>query len=409
MSVKCNLLWFLALAQGCSNEVRVDSTGEFALAASVAEPGQVIIVADGVYSNLHLQVEAEEVTIKAKHPGKAIISGDSRVILDGDGIVFSGFYFKDGARNPDEWGSHGPGLVTVRGNHIRITECAFHQFDSVSSGWIVTMPRSMGEVPQFLRVDHCSFTNKPSFDQVVNFNNILRANWVAHRDEEGYVPPGPMYHRLDHCYFSNPKKKGNAGAGLRIGFSGDAGGRCLVDHNLFERQDSESEIITSKTPENIFFANTYRNCRGTMNFRGGARQIALRNYFLATDRLAEYGGMFIWDNDHVVTENYFHLLRTLQHRGGAVIYLNAGPDNSESVNGFPRVCNSLFANNIILVEQGAVFDLSGLLERRIEWAAQKHNLTDVEKFLPLGNVFSVMLWRCSTVRRSQLNFPGKLI
>lgn len=63
-----------------------------------------------------------------------------------------------------------------------------------------------------------------------------------------------MYHRIDHRFFSNPKKPGNAGGGIRIGYYRKDTGRCIVDSYLFMRQDSEPEIVTSKPQENVYYS-----------------------------------------------------------------------------------------------------------------------------------------------------------
>lgn len=379
------ILLFFSADGFAENPVSVKFTGMLESQARKARAGQVIVVADGVYTDLNLEIPASgsrenPIVVRAEHPGQAVISGDATVVIRGDHVVLDGFYFKNGGRDPYQWESHGPGLVTVYGSHVRITGCAFHQFDTADGGWITVTPPAGGEVPVGVRIDHCSFTGKATFDQVVNLNNCDRKLWKeTYQKVDGAEGAPAMYHRIDHCYFSNPPKTGNAGAGIRIGTWRNDIGRCLVDHNLFERQDSEAEIITSKSRENIFYANTYKNCRGTMNFRHGDRQYAIRNWFLGTDSLFGYGGMFIWGSDHVVIDNYFYLPRTRETRGEACIYLNAGEKGASHA----RADRSLIANNIVLAEKGAVADLTALFDRRARRARGK----DERDLLPTGNRF----------------------
>ena len=56
-------------------------------------------------------------------------------------------------------------------------------------------------------------------------------------------------------------------------------GQCLVDSNYFERQDSEAEIITSKSQQNVYYNNVFKHCQGTLNFRHGDNQVAIANNF----------------------------------------------------------------------------------------------------------------------------------
>ena len=158
-----------------------------------------------------------------------------------------------------------------------MTECVFNDFDQVNSAYITTSLTFDKVVPKHCRIDHCVFVGKKTLDQVINLNNGTAAI------KDGSYSGPAMYHRIDHCFFSNPKKKGNAGGGIRIGYYRYDIGRCLVDSNLFQRQDSEGEIVTSKSQENVFYANTILNSQGTLNFRHGDKQVALNNFFISTD------------------------------------------------------------------------------------------------------------------------------
>lgn len=64
--------------------------------------------------------------------------------------------------------------------------------------------------------------------------------------------------------------------------------------------------------ENVFFYNTILNCRGTLNFRHGDKQVALNNIFLSTDSKYDYGAMYVWGSNHIIGNNYVSLSRTLK-------------------------------------------------------------------------------------------------
>ena len=194
-----------------------------------------------------------------------------------------------------------------------------------------------------------------------------------------------MYHRISYCYFSNPPKKGNAGGGIRVGYWRKDYGRCLIDHNLFERQDSEAEIVTSKSMENVYFANTFINCRGTLNFRHGDKQVALNNIFIGTDEMYGYGGMYIWGSNHIIGNNFFYLPKTMKDRGFAGIYFNCGPKASEHALAYDMVVVS----NTFVAVQGSAFNLAPMYDRRLKAFGTEtelpHDITFVNNYVSAHN------------------------
>lgn len=359
------LAFVLLYGNACSSQV-VSSKDEIDQEVKKLEPGGTLKLADGVYENIQLIIGRSgkpglPITIRALNPGKVFFTGDVKVELWGRYIVIADIWFKDGNRNIDQWNSHGPGLVAIYGSYNRITGCVFDCFDQANSAYITTSLAKDGTVPQYCRIDHCSFTDKITFDQVINLNNTAKAI------KDGTAGGPAMYHRIDHCFFSNPQKPGNAGGGIRIGYYRNDIGRCLIDSNLFMRQDSEAEIITSKSQENVFYANTYLNCQGTMNFRHGDHQVAINNFYIGNDARSGYGGMFVWGSRHIIACNYFQLSETLKSRGNAALYLNPGARSSEHAVAF----DLLIANNAFVNVNGYAIHFNPLVERRKEFCREQ--------------------------------------
>ena len=366
-----------------NNSIVVNTTQDLVNAVSTVKPGDTILLADGTYKNLRLSVTTDGtndkmITIKAQNPGKAYISGNSAIELRGDYIHLSGLYFKDGNRNFGEWKTHGPGIVSIYADHCEVSECLFYDFDKANSSYISTNLDESGHVPQYCHIHHCAFIGKTTQDQVINLNNTRK------KTLEG-EPGKPMYHRISYCYFSNPPKKGNAGGGIRVGYWRKDYGRCLIDHNLFERQDSEAEIVTSKSMENVYFANTFINCRGTLNFRHGDKQVALNNIFIGTDEMYGYGGMYIWGSNHIIGNNFFYLPKTMKDRGFAGIYFNCGPKASEHALAYDMVVVS----NTFVAVQGSAFNLAPMYDRRLKaFGAETelpHDITFVNNYVSAHN------------------------
>ncbi|MBD1420870.1 chondroitinase-B domain-containing protein [Sphingobacterium chuzhouense] len=386
---KTNYLFFFVMTVVWSmttraSNIEVASKEEVYDKLTLLQPGDTLFLLDGIYKDIQLVVnntgeQGKPIVIIAKNGGKVFFTGDAKVELRGQHLVLKDIYFKDGKRNPAEWQTHGPGLVAMYGSHNRITGCVFHAFDEANSAYITTTVPESGSVPKYCRIDHCVFTEKITFDQVINLNNRVKV------DKKSNILGEAMYHRIDHCFFANPRKPGNAGGGIRIGYYRNDIGRCLVDSNLFVRQDSEPEIITGKSQENVYYANTFLNCQGTLNFRHGDKQMALNNFFISSDNKFEYGGMFVWGSQHLIANNYFNLKRTLRTRGNAALYFNPGPKDSEHALAF----NTLVVNNIFDDNVGYDINFEPLLERRREFATA----SDLEFYLPyniilMGNIFS---------------------
>ncbi|MFD1630507.1 chondroitinase-B domain-containing protein [Pseudopedobacter beijingensis] len=379
------------MPQAQATEIVASSVEEVYHKVEKLRAGDTLLLDDGVYKDIKLIINhsgtpGKHIVVRAKNGGKVFFTGDAKVELRGQYIVLQDIYFKDGNRDRTQWKSHGPGLVALYNSYNRITGCVFHAFDEANSAYITTSIPESGKVPQHCRIDHCVFTDKVTFDQVINLNNRTKAEKTA--KEEAVA----MYHRIDHCFFSNPQKPGNAGGGIRIGYYRNDVGRCLVDSNLFVRQDSEPEIITSKSQENIYYANTFLNCQGTLNFRHGDNQIALNNFFISTDNLFGYGGMFIWGSGHTIAGNYFRLNKTLNSRGNAALYLNPGPEASEHALAF----NIQLLNNVFDDNNGYAINFEPLIERRKEFSATSN--------LPFKQPYAITI-SGNVFKRQQYNFP----
>jgi len=361
------------------NNYNVSTVSEIRQLLPQLKPGNSVYLNAGTYKNIKLNItvsgkKGSPIHIKAKTPGTVFFTGDVKIEIRGEHIILEGIYFKNGQRNFKEWKSHGPGLIAIYGSFNRITQCAFHAFDEANSAYITTSLKKDGTVPQFCRIDHCSFTDKTTYDQVINLNNTLKKSKIG-------APGIPMYHRIDHCFFSNPKKPGNSGGGIRVGYWRKDFGRCLIDSNLFYRQDSEAEIVTSKSRENVYYNNTFLNCQGTLNFRHGDKQIAIHNFFIGNDTKFGYGGMFVWGSEHLIASNYFELSRTIKSRGNAALYLNSGVvDNEHSL-----VFNTTIANNIFANTNGYAIDFNGLDTRRIAYAKENGLKFEIPRELTLKN------------------------
>lgn len=205
MSIK-RFLTIIALiaisANSFAKKIHVSNVAEVYKVVNNLKPGDSLVFQKGEYKDIQLLLKqsgssSKPIVLIAKTPGSVIFCGDVKVAMYGVYTELNGIYFTNGNRNPNQWKSHGPGLIAMYASFCRVSNCAFNNFDEANSAYITTSLDEKGNVPTHCRIDHCSFTNKLTFDQVINLNN------QAAPDKTSQVIAPPMYHRVDHCLFSN--------------------------------------------------------------------------------------------------------------------------------------------------------------------------------------------------------------
>lgn len=291
------------------------------------DPGDVCLLPDATWTDQKLVLKAngtreKPVLIKPFTPGKFILTGKSSLTIEGDWLILDGLVFKDlGLEDGDG--------VVLKGNNNRITNCVFD-----------------GGTPKFLlrvfgmhhRIDHCYFANKTSGEPTLQIEV----------DEKT-----PNYHRIDRNHFGYRAPLGrNGGETIRVGYSGQSlwNSRTTVEQNLFERCDGEIEIISSKSCENIYRANTFRDCDGMLTLRHGNRCLVDGNFFFGGGKRGS-GGIRVIGEDHVITNNYIENVK----QGG--IWLTTGvPDGK--LNQYYQADRALVAFNTIVDSAGPYLDLS---------------------------------------------------
>lgn len=321
------------------SEVTVSSPKELAKAISRLRKGGTIILENGDYDDLNLSLSRSykpqnPLLIKAKEGGNVLITGDTEIQITGRHITLSGFTFERGTRSGGK-----AELIYMAGENNRITQSLFKNVDNLEGVWVQMNGR-------YNRIDHSWFEGKTSGQSYINMD--IREN-------------KPVYHRLDHNYFTRQPLGKNGGSASRVGHGSmyQNNARILFEYNLFDDESGESEVISAKSSENIFRYNTFKNSRGHLSLRQGERTLVYDNYFIGTGE-DKHGGLFVRGEGHVVFNNYFHNLNSKPRykEEGAVSFGAAtggydGQRADKGLNGrhFPITRNILFANNTI-VEPG---------------------------------------------------------
>jgi len=325
---------------------RVGDLNELLLA--LESGSQVIELADGEYQDLCLDLKRsgskeQPIVIKAEHPGKVIVKGNTSIVLSGNNIVLSGIDFNKGKRDKD--GS----LILVSGENNRLTNCRFRNYNQVTGVWVQLNGR-------YNRVDHCWFEGKTSGASYINVD----------------VPKsGGNHHLVDHNYFSRPPLGKNGGSAMRIGHGSMAKRYCYttVEFNLFEDCSGESEIMSSKSCGNTFRYNTFLNCKGALSLRQGVEGIVESNYFISNEEgKNRCGGVAVRSRKHLVVNNYFSGLAP--KKGGVVSFGSASPSDPKRLAmgligaHFPKTAENTIAHNFFVNNRSVSIDVINDLGHR---------------------------------------------
>ena len=236
-------------------EQRVSSAAEIAKAMDAAQPGDVLVLANGVWKDQAIVfrgngTEEKPITLRAETAGKVVLSGVTSLVIDGTQLVVSGLSLQNGGTGKDG--------ITLTGRHNRLTET------SVVGGDYKFFVHVSG---QENRMDHCYLAGKTTESPTLQIE----------------VEDQPNRHHIDHNHFGpRPPLGRNGGETIRVGYSGQSmrASGTLVEENLFENCDGELEIISNKSCENIYRANTFLDCAGMLTLRHGNRCVVDGNFFL---------------------------------------------------------------------------------------------------------------------------------
>lgn len=333
------IVWLSVVMLAAQNVTSVGN--QKALISALESGSRLIELKDGEYQSLCLDLKwsgskEQPIVVKAEHPGKVIVMGNTSIVLSGSNIVLSGIDFNKGKREKDG------ALVLVSGENNRITNCRFRNYNQVTGVWVQLNGR-------YNRVDHCWFEGKTSGASYINVD----------------VPKtGGNHHLVDHNYFSRLPLGRNGGSAMRIGHGSMAKRYCYttVEFNLFEDCSGESEIMSSKSCGNTFRYNTFYNCKGALSLRQGVEGIVESNFFISNrEGKNRCGGVSVRSRNHLVVNNYFS---GLAPKSGSVVNFGSGSpsDPKRLALGligahFPKTAENTIAHNLFVNNRSVSIDV----------------------------------------------------
>ncbi len=344
MTKRSYFLMFVALLCAIStNAQTVHNQTELNTAISNATAGTTIVLANGTWTNLHININktgtnSDPITIKAESTGGVLLEGNSRVNLGGEYIFFEGVTFQ----NPSNL-SLDPIIEfksSDRCNHCKVSNVKIDSYNGTAAQeedvfkWVLVRG-------QYNEISYCSFIGKNGVGSIINDNRNSS---------------DPDYTKIHHNYFGNRTPVGgvvnnfNDQDAIRIGWSGTSLSSSYTEvyNNYFDNFHGEVEIISNKSCNNKYYNNTFNNYSGSLTLRHGDDCEVYGNYFFADNNVFTAGVRVMGEN-HKIYNNYIEGVNSKKTDGSTSnatggINVSNGVLDSE-LNEYYQVKNTTIINN----------------------------------------------------------------
>jgi len=324
-------------------EWKVQNQDELVEAMTNASPGDIIWMAPGNWVNLEADLhfageKGQPVIVRAREPGRTLISGNTRIRMTGSHGQLEGLSFHEARAVEGASALIDIGSRETSAKHLRITNCSFRFCNPGDPATRYAWIRLRG---RHHRIDHNEFAGQ-------NHSGVTVQVRVDEASPE---------HRIDHNLFRDRAPgEGNGFEMIQIGQSTDSmkRGGCRVEDNWFVECDGETEIISSKTNENLIRRNFFDRCSGTVTLRHGKNSVVENNTFRGEGKPGS-GGIRVVDSGHRIAHNTFS---GLTGRTGGVIVLYTGIPDSP-LNGYFPAHHAVIRNNRFEANTGNGIYLNG--------------------------------------------------
>ncbi|MEM9314671.1 MAG: polysaccharide lyase 6 family protein [Pseudomonadota bacterium] len=326
---------FVGAGEAHGREMQVRSQQEYQELAADLQPGDVVVLADGVWRDFEIVFSGSgepdrPITLRAETPGGVVLSGQSNLRLSGRHLFVTGLVFRDGFSPSGSVIAFRTGKQELA-NHSRVSEVVIDRFSKPDRQdpdyWVTLYGRHN-------RFDHNHLEGKSNKGVTM----AVRLDSPESLQNQ---------HRIDHNYFGPRSVFGsNGGETLRIGtsrFSRELS-QTVVEDNFFERCDGEVEIVSSKSGGNVFRRNVFYESRGTLTLRHGNDNLVERNVFMGNG-VDHTGGIRVINRRQTVRNNYMEGLKGYRF-GGALVVMNGVPDGP--INRYDPVEDSTIERNTLV-------------------------------------------------------------
>ena len=329
----CLFILMLLLISCQSSRIFVQNHTELKNAIINAEPGDEIVMANGVWQDVRINfsgkgTKGNPIILRAEKPGKVTIEGQSEINIGGEYLTVNGLYFKNG---------YTPGKSVIRfkidneniANHCKVVNCV---------------------------IENYSQPNRYNPDHWVEFwgrHNQLKNCYLAGKSNQGptirvYLTGNENirnYHQITNNHFGpRPRKGGPRAETMQIGASNTSmtPSHIKVANNFFEKCNGEVEVISSKSNFNEFRNNIFYQCEGSLVMRHGNYCVIDGNIFIGDEKSQFNGGIRVINTGHWITNNYFYMLKGDEFRAPLAI-MNGIPKSP--LNRYNQVTDAVIAHN----------------------------------------------------------------
>ncbi|MDR9825357.1 polysaccharide lyase 6 family protein [Vibrio sp. FNV 38] len=269
-----------------------------------AQDGTTITIPAGKYPHLGVvTVKASNVTIKAEEVGSTWLTGLVQLVLEGNDITLDSLVFTEG----------GPaerfGAIRMMGDRNTLQNSTFYYFNH-DYEYLPDERRS--EYPKYLWLSLWGKEGKVINNQFEGKQK--RGTLIGVQKDET-----PDNHYIAHNIFLDQQQNqfneldikeairynGNSWEAIRIGDSKASqwpSNSKFVD-NLMINMDGERELISIKSGGNVIGSNTIFESAALISLRHGKANVVDSNVIIGNEKLLT-GGMRIYDEDHVIQNNY---------------------------------------------------------------------------------------------------------
>lgn len=285
--------------------------GEETWSKTGLKPGDVVIIPNGTYSDLKINVQGkgkqdQPIVLKAETPGGVVLTGASWLRYWGYYIVVDGFDFQD-----------------VRYSKYKNKVRAIIANRRVGSSSESSKDMCHACVLQRVRINNendAAVDTQYKWVELYGYNNVVRYNYFGAKKSGSRVlqvqlkhankDKLPASHIIQRNYFASRnagKAVGNGGEALLVGDSSmqHVDAKVIVEHNLFYDASisGEPEVISNKSSSNVYRFNTVRNTTASLTLRHGNRNTVEKNWFLQGGTVGA-GGVRVIGDDNTVFNNY---------------------------------------------------------------------------------------------------------
>ena len=320
IKVICIILLNLFFSSSLSAEtINVSSITGLQNACDNSNAGDIIILANGTYQDVTLNVNNSNITIKAQTPGSVFLNGYDDINIWSNYVTFSGFQFTSGNIGTNN-------LLEVFGNYNKLTHLNF-------SGYFAKKYIVISGGSRYNEITYCNIEKKPAAAELGCTIQISTSPTVI------------GYHKISYCSFQKYYGIGgdNGNEPIRIGLSTEYlnKSRTIVEYCYFNNTGlGDSESVSVKCQENVIRYCTFTNQQNAMLcFRNGDNNVAYSNFFINA------GGIRVKEANNIYCYNNYFENSGVGSSAEAVTYVYVSPSAPTSL--VPPRTSNLYNINFI--------------------------------------------------------------